>query len=533
MNDERKQSSAYKTCNMTPEFADVEAPLEKVTTCPDDTRSSRDTSILEPVANHSYFVRWTALSKTVQVNDATGGLMRTSIAADPKQKSSTKEKRILNQVSGWAAPGNILALIGPSGSGKTSLLNALSGRTHIDGGTISVNGKELTTSRSSDDRIKSTQVPMKQFVSQVAYVKQEDIFFTHLTTRDQLAYTAFLRLPQAWTRVEKLAKVDETIRALRLSKVQNSPIKLLSGGEQKRVNIGTELLTNPSCLLLDEPTSGLDSTSAVALVKLLQRLARSEHKTVLMSIHQPSSGMFLSFDHLLLLAEGSVVYHGTPHGSIQYLKDRALPCPEGYNAADHWMDLLVTDSSLEEEDEFTKSSYSLTSKENLESPRNRKNTSRFNRERTQASRRTTRQQMIDAWETQGMSEQIESEAFQSDVTSDLSFPVHKYNTSWSTQYRVLVHRALKNSRSAIFTPLNMIKSALLGIITGLMWFQLEYTERTVRDRSAYFFFTMTYWVFDRCVHKGDCFEVPVERNSFYFIFAACLAHFLRSPWSEK
>jgi ABC-type multidrug transport system ATPase subunit len=499
---------------------------------PGDIDIDIDIESPSPRQKKSYFLQWSQLSKTVQVKDATNGLMRSSIAESDhgngnsknQQRSVPPKKVILSKVSGSAAPGKVLALIGPSGSGKTSLLNALSGRTSIQSGTISVNGRALLTATTNNDtgsKKGSSQeqlLMMKRFVSKVAYVQQEDIFFTHLTVRDQLAYTAFLRLPQAWPRAEKLAQVDETIRALRLTKVQDSPIKLLSGGEQKRVNIGTELLTNPSCLLLDEPTSGLDSTTAVALVKLLQRLASAEQTTVLMSIHQPSSGMFLSFDSLLLLAEGHVVYHGTPQESTHYLNDRGLACPEGYNAADHWMDLLVTDSSLEEEEEFAKSSHFLAQQRdsnhyhNSDSLRNRKSSAHLKREKLQVSRRTTRQQLIDAWDAKAVSEQMDaSVAFQPDAAaSDLSLPVNKYNTSWTTQYRVLVHRALKNSRSAIFTPLNMIKSALLGIITGMMWFQLPYTERTVRDRSAYFFFTMTYWVFDSMF--GALLAFPTERK---------------------
>lgn len=469
---------------------------------------------------HSYFVRWNGLSKRVNVKVDSGGLLKKSIAADVKTRNSTlksnsnKKRTILNQVSGWAAPGKLLALIGPSGSGKTSLLNALSGRTSIDEGNISVNGKPLTpaTSHHASDSHSS----MKRFMSQVAYVRQEDIFFTHLTTRDQLAYTAFLKLPPTWTRVEKLAKVDETIHALRLSKVQNSPIKLLSGGEQKRVNIGTELLTNPSCLLLDEPTSGLDSTSAVALVKLLQRLARNEQKTVIMSIHQPSSGMFLSFDNLLLLADGYVVYHGTPRGSIQYLKDRGLACPEGYNIADHWMDLLVSGSSLEDDDheDCTTLTRSLTSNKIVGSVPMASSREQVSSEimpsQERTARPTTKEQLIEIWDAATMSEHMESEDFATEISPDLLLPVQKYSASWGTQYCVLVHRALKNSRSAIFTPLNMIKSVLLGIMSGMMWFQLDYTEETVRDRSAYFFFSMTYWVFDSMY--GAVLAFPSERK---------------------
>merc|ERR1712137_606583 len=112
--------------------------------------------------------------------------------------------------------------------------------------------------------------------------------------------------------------VDKILSLLRLKKVADSPIHLLSGGEKKRTNIGTELLTNSSCLLLDEPTSGLDSTSAVSLMQMLQDLARSHHKTIITSIHQPSSKIFFSFDKLMLLAEGNQVYFGTPQDSLEY-----------------------------------------------------------------------------------------------------------------------------------------------------------------------------------------------------------------------
>jgi ABC-type multidrug transport system ATPase subunit len=484
--------------------------------------------------SQQYFLRWSRLFKTVQVREATSGLLRGSIAGPQRQPEEEEEedndngkkpkpgtgpvlKTILNGVSAHAAPGQVLALIGPSGSGKTTLLNSLSGRTTLDSGVISVNGQSIR----SDDGDVANKKLMKRFVSKVAYVQQEDIFFEDLTVRDQLAYTAFLRLPQAWSRASKLEEVDHIIRSLRLTKVQNSPIKMLSGGEKKRVNIGTELLTSPSCLFLDEPTSGLDSTSAVALVKLLQTLARSQQKTVVMSIHQPSSGMFLSFDTLLLLAEGHVVYFGTPKASIQYLKEKEMACPEGYNVADHWMDLLVTDSAIEEEEEYTKSTYFVTTTDvenghghGSDTVRNRKSKSRLSRERIQANRRTTRQQLIDVWESETVAEQIDQavEAEKQDEDQQLgnNEVFSKYNTGWIAQYQVLMHRALKNSRSAIFTPLNLIKSGLLGVISGMLWFQLDYTEKTVQDRISYFFFTMTYWVFDSMF--GALLAFPAERK---------------------
>merc|ERR1712224_1034950 len=155
--------------------------------------------------------------------------------------------------------------------------------------------------------------------------------------------------PTKEARREKInTEVERIIDMLRLTKCADSPIMMCSGGEKKRVNIGTELITDPSIIMLDEPTSGLDSASAVSLLNVLKDLARNHGKTIITSIHQPNSATFLNtFDKLLLLSDGNVVYFGTPVESLQYLKTKNLQCPEGYNAADHWMDLLVNTAAAD------------------------------------------------------------------------------------------------------------------------------------------------------------------------------------------
>jgi ABC-type multidrug transport system ATPase subunit/ABC-type multidrug transport system permease subunit len=408
--------------------------------------------------------------------------------------------------------------ISPSGSGKTSLLNCLSGRTPYDSGVVSVNGRPL----GGHD--------MKRLMSKIAYVRQADIFFDHLSVRDQLGYTAFLRLPQEWTTQTKLQEVERIIKLLRLTKVADSQIRTLSGGEKKRVNIGTEFLTDPSILLLDEPTSGLDSTSAVALIQMLQQLARSTKKTVVTSIHQPSSALFRSFDRIIMLAEGSVVYFGTPQESLNYLRTQEMSCPDGYNAADHWMDLLVQDSAIDESSEMVDSN--IGGKEGLLSDESgdknsgetddcrvpdpsvkRISAGQSRRERNCATSMTTRQRLIRAWDNEAVAEQmdacVERDNDAANIKDPLGEKMSKYNTGWMLQYRTLVHRSLKNSRSAIFTPMNLIKSCALGFVSGLLWFQMPYTEATVFDRSSYFFFTMTFWVFDAMFQSFMAF--PQER----------------------
>jgi ABC-type multidrug transport system ATPase subunit/ABC-type multidrug transport system permease subunit len=382
----------------------------------------------------------------------------------------------------------------------------LSGRNPYDGGVVSVNGRPLGGA------------DMKRLMAKIAYVKQADIFFTHLTVRDQLGYTAFLRLPQEWPAQTKRNEVERIIKLLRLTKVADSRIRMLSGGEKKRVNIGTELLTDPSILLLDEPTSGLDSTSAVALIQMLQQLARTSQKTVVTSIHQPSSALFRSFDRLIMLAEGHVVYFGTPADSLPYLRNQKLACPDGYNAADHWMDLLVQDSAIDENSMMTLKNGYAGDADSLDGNNEDDGVAANPSEEERVSNRTmgltTRQQLIRAWDNDAVAEQmdacVEKDSNSANVKDPLGERISKYNTGWMLQYRTLVHRSLKNSRSAIFTPINLIKSCALGVVSGLLWFQMAYTESRVFDRSSYFFFTMTFWVFDAMFQSFMAF--PQERT---------------------
>jgi ABC-type multidrug transport system ATPase subunit/ABC-type multidrug transport system permease subunit len=372
------------------------------------------------------------------------------------------------------------------------LLDTLSGRTSYQEGTISINGERLSAHK------------MKKILSKTAYVKQADIFFEHLTVQDQLTYTALLRLPSSMTKKQKHDEVARIIALLRLGKVAESQIRMCSGGEKKRVNIGTELLTDPMIILLDEPTSGLDSTSAVALMRLLASLAKDHGKTVVTTIHQPSSQLFRSFDRLLMISEGHVVYFGTPLASLDYLRTQELACPDGYNAADHWMDLLVMD-----QEENIDAMRDGNEEEVYETNNNDNNNHSL--APTSHRKQLPRIQLQLAWDSEAVAEAMDAELFDHDdarsVNTDTnendnkgrfaaSDNVKKYNTSWATQYSVLIHRSLKGSRSSIFTALNMMKSVAIGIVAGIIWWQMPYTESTVSDRSSYFFFTMTYWVFD-------------------------------------
>ena len=117
--------------------------------------------------------------------------------------------------------------------------------------------------------------------------------------------------------------------------------KTISGGERKRTSIGVELITDPSLILLDEPTSGLDSFKALSIVKILRKLAHDKGKTIISTIHQPSSEAFNEFDRLLLMSDGYVVYQGEAKMSAQYFIDLGFSIPTFSNPADTYMRILA------------------------------------------------------------------------------------------------------------------------------------------------------------------------------------------------
>lgn len=121
--------------------------------------------------------------------------------------------------------------------------------------------------------------------------------------------------------------------------IGNNLIRGVSGGEKKRTSIGVELLINPSLIYLDEPTTGLDSTTALHLIRLLNGLAKAG-RTVISTIHQPSSEIFLEFDKLMLMVDGNVVYNGGAMDSIAYFRSIGMAVPIHSNPLDHYMKLM-------------------------------------------------------------------------------------------------------------------------------------------------------------------------------------------------
>ena len=245
-----------------------------------------------------------------------------------KKSKNSEEKMILKGITGMVQPGEVLAMLGPSGSGKTTLLTALGGR--LGGrlaGTITYNGKPFSNA-------------MKR---NTGFVTQDDVLYPHLTVTETLVFTALLRLPNGLSKEEKIQHAEAVITQLGLTKCNNSIVggerlRGISGGERKRVSIGQEMLINPSLLFLDEPTSGLDSTTAQRIVSTLWELSNGG-RTVVMTIHQPSSRLFYMFHKVLLLSEGNPLYFGRGSEAVDYFSSIGYSPMVVMNPADFLLDL--------------------------------------------------------------------------------------------------------------------------------------------------------------------------------------------------
>ncbi|XP_013386693.1 protein white-like [Lingula anatina] len=178
------------------------------------------------------------------------------------------------------------------------------------------------------------------------YVQQEDLFIGVLTVREHLQFQAQLRMDREVPFEERMDRVEEVIEETGLSKCADTRIgipgriKGISGGEMKRLSFASEALTDPPLMFCDEPTSGLDSFMAESIVHTLKTMAR-KGKTILCTIHQPSSQVFAMFDQLLLLAEGRVAYMGPTAGAFKFFQELNFTCPPNFNPADHFIHTLA------------------------------------------------------------------------------------------------------------------------------------------------------------------------------------------------
>ena len=199
------------------------------------------------------------------------------------------EEEALRGISFEIAEGEVFGLLGPNGAGKTTTVEILEGYRARDGGRVEVLGFDPQRSERS-------------FRERIGVVLQQSAMFPNLTVRETHALFAGY--------YERPRDVDEVIRLVGLDAKRDTRVRRLSGGQQRRLDLGIALVGDPELLFLDEPTTGFDPAARRAAWEMIRSL-RSLGKTVLLTTHYLDEAQQLA-DRVAVLREGRMVTIGTP-----------------------------------------------------------------------------------------------------------------------------------------------------------------------------------------------------------------------------
>ncbi|KAK4875876.1 hypothetical protein RN001_012298 [Aquatica leii] len=392
-------------------------------------------------------------------------------------------KQILKNVNGIARPGELLAILGSSGAGKTTLMNVLTSQTSprmVISGLRCANGVPVNS---------------KTLTSKLAYVQQEDLFIGTLTVKEHLIFQL------------GLTKCENTTIGIK------GRLKGISGGEMKRLSFAAEVLTNPSLMFCDEPTSGLDSFMALNIVQVLKRLSRLG-KTIVCTIHQPSSELYAMFDKILLVAEGRVAFLGTPQEADIFFTSLDAPCPPNYNPADYFVQLLAIIPGREEScrqavnmicDKFERSDFGI-------------------------------KLAVDA-------ATLEKEEYKYGDYFNSRYKPTPYKASWCAQFRAVLWRSwLSVIKEPLLIRVRLLQTFIMASIIALIYFGQSLTQEGVMNINGVIFLFLTNMTFQNLfsVVHVFCGELPVflrehrngmYRTDIYFIskMAADLPLFIAIP----
>ncbi|PNY14699.1 ABC transporter G family member 15-like protein [Trifolium pratense] len=302
--------------------------------------------------------------------------------------------------------------------------------------------------------------------------------------------------------------------------IGNWHLRGISGGERKRTSIALEILTRPRLLFLDEPTSGLDSASAFFVVQTLRNVAR-DGRTVISSIHQPSSEVFALFDDLFLLSSGETVYFGEAKKAIEFFAEAGFPCPRKRNPSDHFLrcinsDFDVVTATLKGSQRIPDVPNSADPFENLATAQIKSMLVERFRRSSYAKRLKDKIQELSTHEGLEAETQLGSQA------------------SWWKQLTTLTRRSFVNmSRDVGYYWLRIIIYIIVSICVGTIYFDVGYSYTSILARGACgafisgFMTFMSIGGFPSFIEEMKVFYRE-RMNGYYGVAAYILANFLSS-----
>ena len=209
---------------------------------------------------------------------------------------------LVDQVNIKVPRGHFMAIVGPSGCGKTTLLKVIAGLNPESAGGLYWEGRNLSVEGDLD-------------ASDIGYVPQFSIAYDPLTVDESVEAATRLRVKVR--NIEELdQRIDRVLEETGLAAIADRQVRVLSGGQKRRLGLAMELVSDPKLLLCDEVTSGLDPRSEREIVRLLHDLSRKEGRIVLSVTH--SLAHLELYDSILVMHEGRVAFHGPPDQVTHY-----------------------------------------------------------------------------------------------------------------------------------------------------------------------------------------------------------------------
>jgi lipopolysaccharide export system ATP-binding protein len=211
-------------------------------------------------------------------------------------KKRYKSRTVVQDVSIEVQSGEVVGLLGPNGAGKTTCFYMIVGLVRLDGGSISLNDKEIS------------RFPIHRRARLgLSYLPQEMSVFRRLTVQENVQ--AVLELQELSTS-EIEERLENLLRELNITHLRDNPALSLSGGERRRVEIARALATRPSFILLDEPFAGVDPIAVLDIQKIIGFL-KERGIGVLITDHNVRETLGIC-DHAYIINEGSVLAQGKP-----------------------------------------------------------------------------------------------------------------------------------------------------------------------------------------------------------------------------
>lgn len=204
------------------------------------------------------------------------------------------EVKAVNDISFSVEKGSLFAFLGINGAGKSTTINIICSILLKDSGSIMVEGLDL-----DQDSFK--------IKSEIGIVFQNSVLDQELTVYENLKIrTAFYEL----TKKERTKNIQMIIDLLELKPLLNKPVKSLSGGQQRRVDIARAMVHKPKLLILDEPTTGLDPKTRLVVWSLINKIRQETGMTVFLTTHYLEEAEKASY--VVIMDKGKIIASGTP-----------------------------------------------------------------------------------------------------------------------------------------------------------------------------------------------------------------------------